>query len=50
MLDVAFDIAKKHDCKMVELWSNNVRTAAHACYYNYGFELDDAGFFSMSVK
>ena len=32
------------------IWSNNVRTAAHACYYNYGFELDDAGFFSMSVK
>lgn len=50
MLDVAFNIAKEHGCKMVELWSNNVRTAAHACYYNYGFELDDAGFFSMSVK
>ena len=50
MLDVAFEISKKHGCKKVELWSNNVRTAAHACYYNYGFELDDAGFFSMSVK
>lgn len=50
MLDVAFEIAKEHGCKMVELWSNNVRTAAHACYYNYGFKLDDAGFFSMSVK
>lgn len=50
MLDVAFKISKEQGCKKVELWSNNVRTAAHACYYNYGFELDDAGFFSMSVK
>ncbi len=50
MLDVAFKIANEKGCKTVELWSNNVRTAAHACYYNYGFELDDAGFFSMSVK
>lgn len=50
MLDEAFRICKEHNCVKVELWSNNVRTAAHACYYNYGFELDDAGFFSMSVK
>lgn len=50
MLDYAFDICKKRNCKKVELWSNNVRTAAHACYYKYGFELDDAGFFSKSVK
>lgn len=50
MLDYAFDICKKRNCKKVELWSNNVRTAAHACYYNYGFELDDAGFFSKYVK
>ncbi len=49
MLDTAFKIAKEHDCKTVELWSNNVRTAAHACYYNYGFKLDDAGFFSKSI-
>lgn len=50
MLDYAFDICKKRGCKKVELWSNNVRTAAHACYYKYGFELDDAGFFSKYVK
>ena len=50
MLDEAFRICKEHNCVKVELWSNNVRTAAHACYYNYGFKLDDAGFFSMSVK
>lgn len=49
MLDVAFDISKKYGCKTVELWSNNVRTAAHACYYKYGFELDDAGFFSKQI-
>ena len=49
MLDYAFDICKKNKCVNVELWSNNVRTAAHACYYNYGFKLDNAGFFSKEV-
>lgn len=49
MLDYAFEISKKYGCKTVELWSNNVRTAAHACYYNYGFKLDDAGFFSKEI-
>ena len=49
MLDVAFKIAKENHCKNVELWSNNVRTAAHACYYKYGFNLDDAGFFSKQI-
>ena len=49
MLDYAFDICKKNHCVKVELWSNNVRTAAHACYYNYGFGLDDAGFFSKEI-
>ena len=49
MLDEAFKICKDNHCVKVELWSNNVRTAAHACYYNYGFELDDAGFFSKEI-
>lgn len=49
MLDYITDICKKHDCNKIELWSKNVRTAAHACYYNYGFELDDAGFFSKEI-
>lgn len=50
MLDYITDICKEHGCNKIELWSNNVRTAAHACYYNYGFELDDAGFFSMKIE
>lgn len=49
MLDVAFKIAEENHCVKVELWSNNVRTAAHACYYKYGFDLDDAGFFSKEL-
>ena len=49
MLDVAFKIADDFHCVKVELWSNNVRTAAHACYYKYGFNLDDAVFFSKEL-
>ncbi len=49
MLDYIKDICEKNNCNKMELWSNNVRTAAHACYYHYGFELDDAGFFHKSI-
>lgn len=49
MLDEITKICKEHHCNKMELWSNNVRTAAHACYYNYGFTLDDAGFFSKKI-
>lgn len=49
MLDYVTEICRKHNCNKMELWSKNVRTAAHACYYNYGFELDDAGFFSKEI-
>lgn len=50
MLDVVTDISLKKGCNKMELWSNNVRTAAHACYYDYGFQLDDAGFFSKVIS
>lgn len=50
MLDEAVKIALDMGCKKVELWSNNVRTAAHACYYKYGFTLDDAGFFEKQIR
>lgn len=42
-------IAKEHGCVAMELWSMNFREAAHACYKNYGFEIDDAKFFSKKV-
>lgn len=43
-------LCKEKGCKTMELWSNNVRIAAHSCYKKYGFHLDDAGFFSKEVK
>ena len=49
MLDEISKICIARDCKVMELWSNNVRKAAHACYRNYGFKLDDAGFFSKEI-
>jgi len=49
LLDVLFKVAKDNNCEVVELWSKNFRTAAHACYKNYGFELVEAGFFSKEV-
>lgn len=49
LLDVLFKIAKDYNCKELVLWSKNFRSAAHACYKNYGFELVEAGFFSKEV-
>ena len=49
MLDEITTICSNRGVKTLELWSKNVRTAAHACYKNYGFTLDDAGFFSKSI-
>ena len=50
MLDEIKKICKENNCVKIELWSNNVRTAAHACYHNYGFHLDEAGFFSYEIN
>ena len=50
MLDEITKICLDRKCKTIELWSNNVRTAAHACYHNYGFHLDEAGFFSKQIS
>lgn len=49
MLDKIEKICLEHGCKTIELWSNNVRVPAHACYKKYGFKLDDAGFFSKKI-
>ncbi len=49
LLDYAFKICKEKNCKVVELWSMNFRTAAHGLYKEYGFNVDDAKFFSKQV-
>ncbi len=49
MLDEVKKICKEHKCKTIELWSRNFRTAAHACYLNYGFKIDDAKFFIYEI-
>lgn len=49
MLDEITKICKARNVVALKLWSNNVRIAAHACYKNYGFTLDEAGFFSKSI-
>lgn len=50
LLDHCFAIAKKHGCKKVELWSLNFRTAAHAMYKKYGFEVVDCKFFAKEIE
>lgn len=42
-------ISKEKNCVAMELWSNNFREAAHACYKNYGFVVNDAKFFSKEI-
>lgn len=50
LMDECFKIAKQRNCKCVELWSKNFRTAAHGLYHKYGFEVMDAKFFSKNVE
>lgn len=49
MLDESTKICKEMGCKAMELWSMNFREAAHACYINYGFLVNDAKFFSKDI-
>lgn len=42
-------ISKDRNCVAMELWSNNFRQPAHACYKNYGFIVNDAKFFSKEI-
>ena len=49
LLDIAFKVAKDKGCNAIELWSKNFRKAAHNCYKKYGFELEQAGFFSKKI-
>ena len=49
MLDEVTRICKEKNCVCMELWSKNFRTAAHACYKDYGFIIEDAPFFSKKI-
>lgn len=49
MLDEVTKISKEHGCNKIELWSRNFRVPAHECYKKYGFEVDDAAFFSKDI-
>lgn len=49
MLDECKRICKENNCISMELWSRNFREAAHACYKNYGFIVDDAKFFIKEI-
>ena len=49
MLDIVKKICKERNCTTIKLWSMNFREAAHACYKKYGFEVNDAKFFSLEI-
>ncbi len=49
MLDEVSKICKEKKCVAIELWSNNFRVPAHACYKKYGFLVNDAKFFSKDI-
>lgn len=42
-------ICKEMNCVEMKLWSMNFRIPAHECYKRYGFEINDAKFFSKKV-
>lgn len=50
MLDYILKVCKNNKCKNIELWSKNFRIEAHSLYKNYGFKLEEAGFFSYKVE
>lgn len=50
MLDECVKICKEKNCVAMELWSMNFRYAAHECYKNYGFVVNDAKFFSKEIN
>lgn len=50
MLKVCEKISKQRNCVAMKLWSMNFRNAAHECYKNYGFEVNDAKFFTKNIQ
>lgn len=49
MLKECERISKEKNCVAMELWSMNFRHAAHECYKQYGFLVNDAKFFSKEI-
>ena len=49
LLDEITRLCQERNVTKLELWSNNVRVPAHACYKKYGFVLEEAGFFSKEI-
>lgn len=49
LLDYAKEVCKSRNAIAMELWSKNFREAAHACYKDYGFIVEDAKFFSKDI-
>lgn len=49
MLDYGTNICLNRGCSSLKLWSNNYREAAHACYKEYGFIVEDAKFFKKDI-
>lgn len=50
MLEFCEEISKQNNCNAIELWSMNFRQPAHECYKSYGFNVEDAKFFSKDLK
>lgn len=49
MLKECERICKEEMCIEMKLWSMNFRQAAHECYKHYGFDVNDAKFFSYKI-
>lgn len=50
MLKECERISKERNCIEMKLWSMNFRQPAHACYKHYGFDVNDAKFFSKTIN
>ncbi len=50
MLTECESICRECGCKDIKLWSMNFRQAAHACYKNFGFNVEDAKFFDKKIS
>lgn len=50
MLKVIKEICKKENCNSIKLWSRNFRIPAHICYKRFGFEPNDATFFTKDME
>ena len=49
MLEECEKICKEKKCISIKLWSKNFREAAQSCYKNFGFTVEDAGFFEKRI-